>query len=499
MTKLLSLQEKVIKGSMITLLLTLAGSIFAYMIRILYSRTLSIEDYGLFYATFGLFSILSGYNDLGFGYATVYLLPKYLKVKNYARAWNIFIHGQAISFSVSIILSVVLSIFAPFLAQYYFKVEGSENLVYIFSVYLITFTVLNGMIQIFSGMQKEKYYSSITLAKWFLTFTFSILFFLFDFSNIVFYAISWALGHIITTLLFLFLFLRKHQYLFSNKIIFERGIFKQMFSYAYPVFLENIIATSIVFTETFFLTLLRGVREVGVYNIIYPLTTISIILFSPINALILPLVSHLMEGEKQKIRYLMDRVLEVIPFIAVYFSLFLIIFPSSIVGLVFGQKWLGLVELPIVILSVGSIGFLMSEILGTIVIGTGKVKARMRANAVLAVISVCLDILLIWKIGVLGVVITITLMKFALAFWCIKIIRTSVNFNIPFRFYFKILIFSTTLYIVIKFFGYAPKNWIELIISGVVYTILFIIFGFLSKIYDKKLLLLLLPGKKQKK
>lgn len=491
-----SLQERIVKGSFITLSLTLLGSIFAYLIRILYSHTLTIENYGLFYAVFASFNILVGYGDLGFGYAIVYLLPKYLKIKNYSKAWNIFVYGQTISLTMAILLAIVLAIFAPFLAKNYFKIAGSENLVYIFCIYLIVFTVLNGLIQIFIGMQKVKYYSSITVSRWFLTFIFSALFFLFDFPNIVFYALSWALGHVLTAAFFLFLFLRKHPYLIRNKIIWESVILKQMFSLAYPVVLENFVATSMIFTETFLLTLIKGVRDVGIYNIIYPLTSVSIILLAPINSLILPLVSHLMEGEKERIKYLINRILEITPFIGVYFSLFLISFPSNIVGLIFGQKWVGLVETPLVILSIGSIGFLMSEILGTVAIGTGKIKARLKANAILGIFSVGLDIFLIWKYGVLGVVITNSLIRLALSIWCLKIIKTSVSFQMPLRFYLKILIFSITMFLTVKFIGISPKNWFELIIIGILYTIFFIFLGLILKIYDKKLILMIMPKKK---
>lgn len=491
-----SLQERVIKGSLITLTLTFLGSVFAYLIRILYSHTLTVEDYGLFYAVFGLLNIIIGYGDLGFGYSIVYLLPKYLKVKEYSKAWNTFIYAQAISFLMSVIAATALALSAQFLAKYYFKVAGSENLIYIFCIYLITLSILNGLIQVFTGMQKVKYYSSITVSRWFLTFVFSILFFLFDFPNIIFYAFAWAFGHIITTAIFLFLFISRHNQLTGNKIIFESVILKKMFPLAYPVLLENFIVTSMAFTEIFFLTLIKGVKDVGVYNIIYPLASIPIILLAPVNSLILPLVSHLMEGEKERISYIVNRSLEIVPFIGIYFSLFLITFPSSIVGLVFGQKWLGLIENPIVILSIGSIAFLTSEILGTIAIGTGKIKARLKANAVLAVFNICLNIILIGKLGVLGVVITYSLTRCALSVWCLKIIKTSVPFQIPFKFYLKMLIFSTTTFLTIKLLGISPKNWLELIISGIIYTIIFVFLGLILKIYDKKLLLMIIPKRK---
>lgn len=496
MVKHQSLQEKIIKGSLLTLLLSLLGSFFAYLIRIFYSHNLTVENYGLFYATFGIFSIIAGYSDLGFGYATVYLLPKYLKLKNYSKAWNIFLYGQIMSLTMSFLLILVLITSAPFIAKYYLKVPGSENLIYIFCIYQIAFTLLGGLIQIFTGMQKVKYYSSITVVRWFLTFTFSVIFFLFDFPHITFFALAWALGHVITAIIFLLLLIYKHKYLSKNKIIWDSKIFKQMFSLAYPVIFENFVISTMIFADTFLLTLMRGVREVGIYNIIYPLTMISIILLAPINNLILPLVSHLMEGEKEKLKFLMGRILEIAPFVGIYFSLFLMIFPSSIVGLIFGQKWLGLVELPLVLLSLGSVGFLMSEILGTITIGTGKIRDRLKANAVISAFSITLDIILIWKFGVMGVVITNSLARSALTFWCIRIIKSSVAFKLPLKFYLKLLIFSIIIFSIVKLTGFSPKNLLELMVGGVIYTIIFIVIGFVLKIYDKKLLLMILPAKK---
>src|SRR3989338_6826378 len=111
-----TLLEKIIKGGVVVLVLAFLGSVCAYLIRILFSRTLSIEDYGLFYAVFGLFSIITAYIDLGLGYSVVYLFPKQIKFKNYAKAWNIFIYGQVISLIMSVIALICFIILAPFLS-----------------------------------------------------------------------------------------------------------------------------------------------------------------------------------------------------------------------------------------------------------------------------------------------------------------------------------------------------------------------------------------------
>ncbi len=490
-----TLQEKVIRGSLIALVLSFLGSVFAYLIRILYSRTLAIEDYGLFYSVVSLFLIFTAYMDLGFGYSTVYFLPKYIKQKQFARAWSSFIYSQVISLVTAIVISFFMIISASSLAKNYFRVEGSEILIYIFCIFLIAFTIMNGLIQVFSGMQKETYYSSITASRWFLTFILSLSFFILGFPNIVFFAIAWALGHLITSLFFLALLFYKHSFLTSNKIYWDKQTFKQMFSLAIPSLLETIIASIFMMTTTFFLTFFRGVTEVGVYNIIFPLASIPIVLLTPLNAFLLPLVSHLMEGEKSKLGYLMEKILQVIPLIGIYFSLFIILFPSMLVNLIFGEKWLGRVELSLSILCLGVICLLTNGVLGVIALGIGKVKERLKLAVIMAVITIPISAFFTWKWGIMGVIIITSLIGLIICILFTLMIKSAVSFRIPYFFYIKLLIFSSALYIMVRITKINPHNWIELIILGLIYTIIYIILGYMLKIYDKKLILMILPRK----
>lgn len=493
MLHLPTLQEKVIKGSIVVLILAFLGSVCAYLIRILLSRTLSVEDYGLFYAVFGLVSIITAYTDLGFGYSVVYLFPKQIKFKNYAKAWNIFIYGQSITLTMSVIASIFFITLAPFLARNYFKIPESQTLIYIFCIYLISFTIINGLIQIFTGLQKAKYYSSIAVSRWFLTLVISFLFLTFGFSNIVYYAIALCAGHILTALIYFFLLLKRYTFLIKHKIAWDRSVLRQMFSFAFPSLLETVIVSFAVLADTFFLTLFKGVREVGVYNIIYPLASTPLVLLNPINGLLLPLVSHLMEGEKEILKYLMEKILQIVPFIWLYFALFTIMFPSSIAGLIFGQKWVGLVEIPVTILSVGVLPMLMNGILGAITLGAGRVKAKLKMATFTAIISVILSGFLTYYWGVLGAVISASIIAFILSFLFSRIISPVITFKIPYLFYVKLLIFSSIVYLLVKIIGVYPKNWFEFITSGLIYSLIYIVFGYTLKIYDRRLIFMILP------
>lgn len=489
------IQAKVIKGSFTVLILTLLGSSFAYIVRILLSRTLSIEDYGLFYAVFGLFTVVITYIDLGFGYSIIYLLPKYIKLNNYAKAWNIFAYGQLITLSASFILSFVFIVFASFLSKNYFKIPGSEILIYIFCAYLISFTIIYSLTQAFGGMQKEKYYSSIAFIRWFLTVFFSLLFFIFGFSDIIYYAIALSIAHILTAFIYFFLLFQKHKFLSSNKIKWEVITFKEMLAFSLPALAETVVYSIVLIGDNFFLVLFRGVKEVGIYNIIYPLASIPIILINPLTTLILPLVSHLMKGEKGKLRYLLEKILQIFPFAGLYFSLFIIMFPSSSVSLIFGHKWSGLVEVPLTILCLGTIAILMSVILGAITLGTGEVKKKLKATLFASIINLSLNAFLIWQYGVIGAVITTSLFALILCVLFIRIIQKVIEIRIPYIFYLKLIIFSVFFYLAVRYINIQINHWVEFTLFGFLYTIIYILFGYILKLYNKQLVAIILSRK----
>ncbi len=492
MVKDKNLGEKVLKGSVAVLTLTFLGSVFAYLIRIIFSRTLSVESYGLFYAVLGLFNVLTTYIDLGYGYSVVYLLPKYIREKNYKEAWNVFIHGQTVSLSLVLLVSLILILFAPFLSNNYFKVPGSESLIYIFCIYLISYVILNGLIQIFASLQQAAYFASITVLKWLLTLLISLIFLGFGIGNILAFATSLAAAHLLTAIIFAYLLINKHPLLIKNKIIIQKSTYKKMTAFALPAILETLVYSAVIATDTFLLTLFKGVRDVGIYNIIYPLASIPVVLFNPLNGLILPLVSHLMEGDKKRLSYLMEKILEVIPFISFYFILFIIIFPSAIVRLIFGDQWNGLVGLPLSILSPAGIPILMSGILGAILLGTGRVMEKLKAASLIAVVGIILNTFLIWKYGVLGAVITSTFVATSLTVYFTILLNKTIAFKIPFKFYFKIFIFAAIIFITVRILGLNPSSWTSIIFYGVIYSILYLGLGWLLKVYDKKLLNMLL-------
>jgi O-antigen/teichoic acid export membrane protein len=71
-----------------------------YIIKVLVSNALSVEEIGIFYSVLGLIVLLSSYNDLGLTEALMYFLPNYWIEKKYNEfktIWYITLGTQLIS------------------------------------------------------------------------------------------------------------------------------------------------------------------------------------------------------------------------------------------------------------------------------------------------------------------------------------------------------------------------------------------------------------------
>jgi O-antigen/teichoic acid export membrane protein len=81
-----------------------------YLIKMMVSRELSVEDIGLFYSIMGLIGIISVYNDLGLTEALQYYLPHYFIDKEYSKAKTIIIFTWLVQFISGILVAGILRI-----------------------------------------------------------------------------------------------------------------------------------------------------------------------------------------------------------------------------------------------------------------------------------------------------------------------------------------------------------------------------------------------------
>lgn len=431
------LTTRILRGSTVVMLFTLATAPMGYILRMMLSRTLSIEMYGLYFAMVSFFSFFATYNDLGFGYSLSYFFPKYFRKKDYRACWNLFAYNQLISLGISLVLSLVLFLAAPWITSNYFKVPEAAYLIRVFCLYLLSNSIVTAINRLYNGMQKELYYASMEFVRFLFLIGITFILYVQNSQDVSLYAWGLTSSYIFIAFLYSGLLRGNFDALVRQPIAWNRTLFHRMAAYALPTALTTSVYTFISFSDTFFLTLFRGVREVGFYNVMLPIVSIFAIVLSPINYFLFPFISHHVDSNKDKIRVLFEHVLKIVPFICFYFAIFIILFPNPIISILFGSKWSNTYAAGLSILALGFTFTTIASFFTTFVIGLGKVRERLRVSLLIAVVNVIGGIVLIPRYGVIGVACSLVITSVLSLILLGNIVKRTFPFRYPFVFYGK--------------------------------------------------------------
>ncbi len=472
-----SLSHKLLNGGFIILFFSVVTSPLGYLIRMLLSRSLTIEMYGLLYAVLSFISIFTMFNDLGFGFALTYFVPKYFAKKDYAKCWNLYKYDQYLELATSLLISVVLILSSDMLATHFFKHPDSKTLIYLFTFYLVGNGIVSSVQKLLIGLQQEIYYSSIEFFRMLFTFLFTLLFFLFDVHNILFFAASFVSAYIFLTVFYTLLVRIKFGYI-KSKLEWDSILINKSFRYGFPTFLSTSLFTIISYTDVLFLTYFRDISTVGVYNVVLPIASISIFLFDPIRKMIVPVISQFAENDAQKVGALISSTFRLIPFIGLYFGLFLLLFSEGIISMTFGYKWVHLASNYLRVMSITYIFSLLSIYLSSVISGLGKAKEQLIVSIFLAVLSLIGAMLGAKFFGLFGIVISNCIVFLSSTYLYYRIIKNHLtSITIPYKLYAKLILLSVCFIIVKVILGFVPISVLSIFISGIIYTaIMFVVF-----------------------
>ncbi len=127
-----------------------------YLIKMMISRELSVEDIGLFYSIMSFITIISAYNDLGLTEALQYYLPHYFIDKEFSKAKTIIVFTWLMQFISGVIISWWLYFWSDRLAIHYFSTPDAWLLLKYFSLYFVIFNLFQVISSLFIAVQNVK-------------------------------------------------------------------------------------------------------------------------------------------------------------------------------------------------------------------------------------------------------------------------------------------------------------------------------------------------------
>ena len=74
--------EKGLRGTVVVSIFTILAYLAGYFTRLFLARTITTEEFGLFYSVFTLFMFVCVFTDMGYSTALVKFIPGFLAKKN---------------------------------------------------------------------------------------------------------------------------------------------------------------------------------------------------------------------------------------------------------------------------------------------------------------------------------------------------------------------------------------------------------------------------------
>lgn len=150
------LKKKLIRNSFWLYFFSFIVAPTGYIIKVIASRELSVEDIGIFYSVLGIISLISTYNDLGLTESMQYFLPHYLIDKNFKKAKSMLQFTLVSQLISSALIIVALLFLAPWLATHYFQSPLALPLLQLFCIYFLIINTFQMIQSLFIATQKVK-------------------------------------------------------------------------------------------------------------------------------------------------------------------------------------------------------------------------------------------------------------------------------------------------------------------------------------------------------
>lgn len=478
----MSYLNKAIKGVSFIFLNGVISAILSYLIRIIFAKNLSLNDYGLFYSVFTFILFFLIFKEFGLNNALARYLPIY-KVQNENSKIKTIIFSTfffQLLFSISIIL--LLFFLSDLLSTYYFKTSDASIIIKILSFYLILVVFSDLIASILQGFQDITKFSFIeTIKNSFVLIVFLILIKLEIFnliinSNIIIPTLSYILGTIIAIISMSF-FLKNYIYLLKFNIRDFVPLSKELFIFGIPAMLTGFGDVIIAYVDTLILTYFSSYQEVGIYNVILPTAVMFLFIGKALASVVYPLIAELQERKEfDKIRLGLKLIYENILFFATVPFFYLFFFPDLLLNLLFGPDYVSGI-LAFRILLFGVYFYIIAIVNNSCIVSSGNPKYVTKIVFVAALLNLILNITLIPFLGIIGAAIATTLSYLIIFYLSTREIILIFKIKSPWNYWLKLMIFNISWMLCLFILSSSNSLILKLISFFVIFPISYILLG----------------------
>jgi len=397
-----SYAKHLVKGSAIVFTAFMASEIIGVFLRMFLARSLTVAEYGLFYAVFALISFFLLFRDLGLGNALVKYIPEFAAHKQFAKIKSSIISVLLVQAVFGLIVSAVLFVLSDQIALAIFRTLNASLPLRILSIWFFVAILYTLMQTTFQGFQNMPAYASINFFNLLSVLLLAVLFVGVFGMGISGVAFAYLIAAAVIGLFSLTFLVRRYRHMFQEKVSITKPLLKKLLVFALPIFIGGLGGLIISYTDTIMITILRTLPEVGFYQVAQPTARILWYFPTALTVVLFPMISELWARGERKLLGGALHFLTKFSFILIVPAAFIFIaFPEIVINLLFGPGYLaGATTLQI--LSVVAIIYAPYVILAYAVAGIGRPVVITKVVAFMACFNIVGNLALIPPYGIEG-------------------------------------------------------------------------------------------------
>lgn len=460
-----------------------------YLIRMIISKSMSVEEVWIIYSVIGLMTLLMSYHDLWLSEALQFYLPRYYIKKEYNNLKTIIFLNILIQFISSIILSSIIFFWSEYLANNYFHTIKAQIVLQIFSIYLIIINFNILLNSIFISLQdtfKSKFNEFIRyyVTLWIIAFlsynsTLSL-------KNISQAWIIWLLtAIIISTILFIKQYLKTIK---KGEITYNKNEIKAYIKYAIWIFISMNISTLFFQIDQQIILFFLWAEKAWIYSNYLSLFQIPNLLILPIFVLLFPITSELIiKWDKYKLWLMINFFYKYFSVFSLYIWFFFILCWKVIALILFWQNFI----MSWIFIQYTWIFYIFLTLLNinfSILSWTWEIRNRAKIICIALISNIILNLVFIRLIWIYWALIASTISNIIMFYLSHKIISKYYSPLINYKYLIKNIIIWIIITITIKYWFWNIFIYDkEQLIHNIMYLLIFfILYSTITLIFNYK-------------
>ncbi|MBS3054181.1 MAG: flippase [Candidatus Aenigmarchaeota archaeon] len=389
--------EAVGRGTSLIFMFSMLAAAIGYGFRIFLSRSLAVDEFGLFYSVVAFIATIGVFRELGLATSLVKYISELKSKQNFAGIKSSIIMVFLAQTILSVAIFTPLIFFSDILASQYFGMPQASTVLF----FLLIEAIVNMGIYsaVFQGMQKFKIFGLIEIFRVSILFAFAIPLA----SN---GAVGIALAQLLTTLVMNVIFVgiafKEMPALISEKFVFDTKLLRNVFKFGLTLWLGNIIVMLVSRLDIIFITYFRALKEVAWYNVSLPTAMLLTTFSAAVNNTLYPTVAELWaNGRKEDVARGMESIIKFFFVLMLPPALVFLAYPDIIITTLFGESYLP-ASFSLQILSIGMLFSSISSIFLGVINGIGRPDMNAKVVSVVAGANFALNALLVPFYGLDG-------------------------------------------------------------------------------------------------